>query len=74
MWLLGILFVTGSFHYTKKNLQDKGAKALFPLAGKTEKFDLPPMLSVALFRILISSVFTYSCEIWASFSQLRSME
>ena len=67
---------TGSFHYTKKNLHDKGAKALFPLVSTIKTFDLPPMLSLALFRQLISPILTYGCEIWGSYTQhqLRSME
>ena len=67
---LGIdISANGSFGQAISNLNDKAAKAMFPLIDTIFKFDLNIKKSIDLFHRLIAPTVLYGYEIWSTYSQ-----
>ena len=50
----------------KKELYDKGTKAVFSLIGKCRKLDLPIDIQIKLFNSLVKPIVLYGAEVWGS--------
>ena len=63
---LGLNFIfNGKFTVTKKELYDKGNRAMFSLLRKSRQLRLPIDIQLQLFDVLVKPVLLYGCEVWA---------
>ena len=64
---LGVIFdSTGNFHPAKKNMYDRGAKALYKLKSVIDREIMSPKISFDLFNKTVKPVCLYGSEMWAS--------
>ncbi|KAK3082441.1 hypothetical protein FSP39_009605 [Pinctada imbricata] len=64
---LGVIFdSTGNFHPAKKNIYDRGAKALYKLKSVIDREIMSPKISFDLFNKTVKPVCLYGSEMWAS--------
>ena len=63
---LGLNFnFNGKFTVAKKELYDKGNRAMFSLLRKSRQLQLPIDIQLQLFAVLVKPVLLYGCEVWA---------
>ena len=63
---LGLNFnFNGKFTVAKKELYDKGNRAMFSLLRKNRQLQLPIDIQLQLFDVLVKPVLLYGCEVWA---------
>ena len=63
---LGLNFnFNGKFTVAKKELYEKGNRAMFSLLRKSRQLQLPIAIQLPLFDVLVKPVLLYGCEVWA---------
>ena len=63
---LGLNFnFNGKFTVAKKELYEKGNRAMFSLLRKSRRLQLPIDIQLQLFDVLVKPVLLYGCEVWA---------
>ena len=55
----------GKFTVAKKELYDKGNRAMFSLLHKSRQLRLPIDIQLKLLDVLVKPVLLYGCEVWA---------
>ena len=67
---LGTIFSSsGNFTAARKNMHDRGLKALFSLKAAIDRNDLTPFTSLKLFDNTVKQVCLYGAEIWGNFDK-----
>ena len=59
------VYFNGKSTVAKKELYDKGNRAMFSLLRKSRQLQLPIDIQLQLFDVLVKPVLLYGCEVWA---------